>query len=78
MAGPTGTQQTLLIAIEARATDLNRLLDLMHAGLVNARDARNDRLIEWLDREIDYTIRQLAEVHAQRDALRRELQGTER
>lgn len=74
MAGPTGTQRALLSAIEARSTDLNRLLDVYEAGLENARRERNERLIRWLTNEIAFTVGQLAEVHAQRDTLRRELQ----
>ncbi len=74
MAKPTDDEARLISALEARAGTINRLLDILRIGLENARDCR---LRHTIQREIDYQIRELAGVHAERDQLRRRLHHKE-
>jgi len=78
MTKPTSTQIALLAEIEHHTASLDRLLDILEMGLQNAEATRDRHLARAINEEITYTIRQLAEVKARGDALRRDLGANEK
>ena len=70
MTKPSATVEREIFEAEAHAATLSRMLGLLRIAQGNARQARDRRLVQALNEEIAYTIRQLAEVQARRERIR--------
>lgn len=75
MAKPTAQQQREIELVEDLAATINRLLDVLELGHANATRDRDVALQRAIEREIERQVARLAQCHARRDALKRQLGG---
>lgn len=71
----TSEDRALIEEIENHAATINRYLDTLKVALKNAKRVHDRDLVHSLGNEIDYYVKQLAELQARRAAIARRMRG---